>query len=67
MREIVVIFGVIVVVFEVLGKLKDVERYVKVVLELNYDDYLSFYMIFLLDIVVKLGRKLDMNIKIIER
>lgn len=67
MREIVVIFGVIVVVFEVLGKLKDVERYVKVVLELNYDDYLSFYTIFLLDIVVKLGRKLDMNIKIIER
>lgn len=62
-----VIFGVIVVVFEVLGKLKDVERYVKVVLDLNYDDYLSFYMIFLLDIVVKLGRKLDMNIKIIER
>lgn len=67
MGEIVVIFGVIVVVFEVLGKLKDVERYVKVVLDLNYDDYLSFYMIFLLDIVVKLGRKLDMNIKIIER
>ena len=66
-RETVATFGAIVAVLEALGKLKDAERYAKAALELNHDDYLSPYMIPLLDTVAKLGRKLDMNTKTIER
>ena len=66
-RETVATFGAIVAVLEALGKLKDAERYAKAALELNHDDYLSPYMIPLLDTMAKLGRKLDMNTKTIER